>query len=93
MKPSSLEHDGLPHSQVLNLIDDAEVDSKVLWSKKNFITTGSPIQPTFEEFYDWQTSKIDYLELLPGCQTSMLNTRPNLEFLFVELIDRKAKYY
>jgi len=93
VKPYSLEYDGLSHSQVLNLIDDADVDLKALRSKKYFITTGLPEQPTFEVIYDWRTSKIDYLEFLPGCQTSMLNTRPNLEFLFVELILRNAKYY
>jgi hypothetical protein len=83
----------LPHSQVLNLIDDAEVNSKVLWSKKNFITTGSPNQPTLEEFYDWQTSRIDYLEFLPGYQNSMPNTCPIFEFRFVEQLHRKAECY
>ena len=93
MKPSSLEHDGLPHSQVLNLIDDAEVDSKVFWSKNNFITTGSPNQPTLEEFYDWPTLRIDYLEFLPGYQNSMPNTCPIFEFRFVEQLHRKAERY
>jgi len=57
------------------------------------MTIGLPEQPTFEVIYDWQTSKFEYLEFLPGYQSSMLNTRPNLEFLFVELKHRNAKYY
>jgi len=45
VKLYSLEYDGFLHSQVLNLIDDADVDSKALRSKKNFITAGLPEQP------------------------------------------------
>jgi len=61
-KPSSLEHDVLTNSQVLNLIDDDEIDIEVLRSKRNFISTGPPSlsdEPTFEEFNEWQTSMID----------------------------------
>jgi len=42
MKPSSIEHDALINFQVLNLIDDDEIDTEVLRSKRDFISTGPP---------------------------------------------------
>ena len=96
MKPSSFEHDALTNSQVLNLIDDDEIDTEVLRSKRNFISTGPPSlseNPTFEEFNEWQTSMIDYLEFLPGYQDGMLKVRPNLDEISDDQLKRISERY
>ena len=73
------------------MIDDDEIDTEVLRSKRNFISTGPPSlseNPTFEEFNEWQTSMIDYLEFLPGYQDGILKVRPNLDEIFDDHLKR-----
>jgi hypothetical protein len=69
--------------KILNLSNEEALKAEVMRSKRTFLAAGPPMlkdKLTLEEFYDWQNSMVQFLELLPGYQKgTMLNFYPNLE--------------